>query len=160
MWWLVRAVWYLRAKAWRMSNKMVRFAGGIENLTADELDIRASIARKCGRHIEAMRCTNLALTRADISHNTQVLLLLYRATELQRQKLMSEAEKVFWDIEAIINQAPIPEMTQVRVLRTWAKWLKATGAPEGQIKTMLDGAEELARKAGLDDQVAKVQAGV
>jgi hypothetical protein len=158
LWWLIRTVWYLRVKSWRMSNKMVKFAGGIENLTADELDIRASIARKCRWHIEAMRCVNLALARADISDNTRVLLLIHRTKDWEMGGEAGKVASVFQEIEEIVGKGNVPVMTQVRALRAWARWLKATGAPEVQVKIMLDGATKLAEKAGLGDQVVKVQA--
>ncbi len=60
--WLWRAVWCL-AWASLYSNDMVRLAGGLEALSADQLDIRASICRQWRYYGEAEECVKILAER-------------------------------------------------------------------------------------------------
>lgn len=158
LFWLIRAVWYLRVKAWRMSNKMVRLAGGIKGLTADQLDIRASIARKCGYHKEATCCVAEALHQPGLSDNTFVLLLLHEVAESQRRGNRSKTVLIFQIIKETIKRGNTPDMTRVRFLRAHAKWMEKIGRPEEETEVVWAEAEGIAKTAGLGDQLVKIRA--
>ena len=53
--WAVRAYRCLRL-AVRCSDQLEKVAGGLKNLTADELDVRCSIVRKAKRWKKALEC--------------------------------------------------------------------------------------------------------
>ena len=80
--WLVQAYRYLE-KAHRASDRAA--ASGYEPMSADELDVRQSILRKCGDLDGALACIDHALGKPGLRADTNLLLLVGRAEILEAQ---------------------------------------------------------------------------
>ena len=93
-------------------------AGGPKNLTADELNVRASIMFEARRFEEAKACAGVGLQRTDLLSNTRCLLLLNSAQALEKLGEDVAAAKAFQQAYGLKDE--LPPGTQARLLRALA----------------------------------------
>ncbi len=152
LFWAWRA-WRCLRQAVLWSDQLEKAAGGLKNLTADELDVRCSILRKAKRWEKARAAAGLGLQKDDLSMNTRCLLLLGRAEATEMLAKDEEARVAYLQVRDLIDQL-LPE-TQVRAWRALAGRFERMGhtdkAREARAK-----ARALATAEGLDDQVIKL----
>lgn len=155
--WFIRAVKFL-AKSERMSDDLVRIAGGITHMMPDELDVRSHILRKMKKYDEAMQCIEEALLRKDIAPNSKALLLMGKAEIFAQAQEFGGAHVVYAEAISLYERylRLIPSSTFVRILKSMA--MMQTHKTIEARKKILDKAKSIALKEGLHDQIEKIEA--
>ncbi len=148
-----RAVRYLLWAAY-YSNGAVDSAGGIKNLSTNQLDVRASICRKMWCLGQARDCVAEALSRDDITDETRVLLLLHQA----RDRRWRGAREKFEEIDDIVKRGTVPALTRVRASRAKLSYWKKIKIDLIFIEGLEAETLALAKAAKLEDQVVKIRA--
>jgi tetratricopeptide (TPR) repeat protein len=144
-----------RRKMLRFSYELLRASGGIANLNAEELDIRASILRSMENHDEALEVVREAMSRKNLSINNKVLLEIGLAESLYALGDTGEAAAAFKRAETGIPGAK-PE-TKVRFFKHYAVFLKRKGEREASEKAF-QSALKIAEENNFGDQLIKIKA--
>ncbi len=151
-----RAAWRL-AWARLYSNEMVRLAGGLDLLSADQLEIRASICRQWRDYRQAEECVVLALARNGLPDNTRALLLLQQAKIHERNGREKDADMSFLQAINIARIGNLSNLTKSRIMRAYGSWLESNGYDAAALVAR-KAAEDYAKETGLEDQLVKIQA--
>lgn len=160
--WLTRALWcFLRAVM--LSEELERL-GGLDEMTSDQLDIRARILFKSRRYDKALVVTEKALSRFDLAADYRVysdtrtdsiaLLLMGRAEIYYAQGLRTLAPS-----ELALQFAEwhgVRSTTRVRLLKSRSAILRRLGY-ERDADVTLREAFKIAAEHGLQDQITKLK---
>jgi hypothetical protein len=140
---------------WRALRFSNRFAKKIqlEKMTAPQLDVRASILRKLGKHNEALWCAVVALGKKEVSIDSRALLLLSAGECQLTLDSPVEANRFFQQAEALLPD--ISPNVRVRVARALATYHGRRSHHERaeELRTL---AREIAEREGLADQLQKI----
>ena len=138
--------------AMRASDAMLRRAGGMQYLTADQLDVRQSILRKTGRKQEAIECIEAALSRPSLKPHTHALLLIGLG------ETTGDIDSILAAYHFIGTIERSGELEQlVRVLRHCARQFLRHGYID-EADDANRRAGEIAKKIGARDQLIKMGA--
>lgn len=153
IWWLM-LMFLCFARSLQLSNRLVKLVG-IKRMDPGQLDVRSHILRRAGRHEEAIKCVEEALSRKDVAINSKVLLLMGRAESLIKLGHTAYTEVAYREALVLKNQVPIS--TQVRLLRSYAAHRRVLGN-DAEAEQLLQEAKNLAIKDALGDQLKKIEA--
>lgn len=138
------------------SNKMLKIAGGYENLTADQCDVRQSILRRHRKWKEALVCIKFGLSKKLIGHTRAFLLIGRVYTHLGLKCFFEKGEKTDLDEAiSIANAICVTNPNQaIRIFRHCGHLYNKTYCGDG--KSFLKKAELLAKSIGAKDQLLKM----
>ncbi|HEU0080982.1 MAG TPA: hypothetical protein VFQ72_03080 [Candidatus Paceibacterota bacterium] len=149
--WNARAAALLCRALW-VSGRFERWIGR-SNIAADQLDVRATILRRCGFRSAALERIDLALLKRT-SADTEMLLLTGKAEILAEQGKGREAWQTFH--EASLLSPAVKPTTLVRFYKARARRSLRIGWSQ-VAEEDLSIARDIARAHGLDDQLEKIQ---
>ena len=149
--WLIAGLWCLMRALW-FSERLIRRVG-MHGMSADQLDIRATILRKVRRRREALRCINEALGRPRVSAEARALLEVGRGEILSHFKRLPEAVQAYRQALELIPEIRV--QSQVRVLKSLGLHEMDERNPD-QARHYLGRALCLAKENDLGDQVVKI----
>ena len=139
-----------------VSDKMLQIAGGYQNLSVSQCDIRQSILRKRERLSEAMTCIDSAFNKK-LSGHSFALLLVGKAGVLERQggrENFSEIKGLIYQAIEIAEKVEGDEPQQaIRIYRNCANLVKRIGE-DGEL--LRKKAKQLAERVDAKDQLAKL----
>ncbi len=152
--WSERSQTYLK-KALHHSNEVERLVG-VEGMTPDQLDVRATILHSAGRTGEALGLVDEALARSEVTPESHALLLTRKARIHDERGRHSEAAALL--IQAREEAKKVRGQTQVRIEKAWGRHLEAVGDKEGAGEAYDVALAQAEHMGGMDDQVAKISA--
>lgn len=133
----------------RLSNKMLKLAGGAGGLTAGQLGVRAEIFRRGRSYKPAARCLETALSRSGLPDDTRVALLTRLMIIEWRRHKKKLPDEILREIERAIGRGRVPPSINLRFLRTKAKLLEESGESWGSIHDTVTRAMRLIVKHNL-----------
>lgn len=151
--WTVRATWCL-LKAYKLSEKLVYEHSGIEYMTPEQLDVRASILIAVKSYRKAMAAIDEALERENVTIDTRMLLNISLAKLCDIEKFPSLAEDALKRASELEKEAR--PTTLVRLYKAYAEHCKKLGYHD-MAYVLAQKAFVFASEHNLDDQKIKIQ---
>lgn len=148
--WAMRAIWCLR-RAGKLSDELKY---ELQNMTSDQLDIRGRILYRLKRYNEALKVTQLALGRENLTADTLVLLEMGRGEILNA---MNGSQAVEAYHRALNYVDWVKPTTSVRLYRSLTAYYHQQGDLE-KSRWYAEKALVIAKEHGLDDQTVKIKA--
>jgi tetratricopeptide (TPR) repeat protein len=154
--WLLLKMPSLHRSSVNDSDEMQAEAGGVEKLTANQLDVRQSILRRARRYDEALQCISEALNHERIAMHTEALLYIGFGEISRKLRRSNDEAAAYREAEGLLPK--VVEQGQLaqaaRIARHLSGFYKRRGKA-GPAAEFFRLAQRYAEKAGAKDQIIK-----